>query len=79
MNVLTPKLQQNAGPSKATAGPGKPISRGAITTSFRMRRDRDAKDVEKDEMWGGVSPNHPIRGSGRASQPGPGRIDFVHF
>jgi len=32
-----------AGSSRATAGPGEPLSRGPITTSFRMRRDRDAK------------------------------------
>ena len=29
-----------AGPSRATAGPGKPLLRAPITTSFHMRRDR---------------------------------------
>jgi len=33
----------SAGPSRATAGPGKPLSQGPITTSFRMRWDRDAE------------------------------------
>jgi len=32
-----------AGPSRATTGPGKPLSRGPITTSFCMRRDRDVE------------------------------------
>jgi len=33
----------DTGPSRATAGPGKPLSRGPITNSFHMRRDRDAE------------------------------------
>ena len=37
------------GPSRATAGLGKPLSRGPITTSFRMRRDRDAEGVDTQE------------------------------
>jgi len=34
------------------------------TTSFRMRRDRDAEGVERDETCGGLSPHHPTRGLG---------------
>jgi len=48
-----------AGPSRATAGPGKPLSWGPIATSFRTRRDwkrREGGNV------GGVSPHHPTRG-----------------
>ena len=35
-----------------------------ITTSFRMRRDRDAEGVEKEETWGRVSPHHSTMGLG---------------
>ena len=53
-------------PSRATAGPGKPLSRGPgpITTAFcraprsRRRRRRD----RKKETWG--FPSHPTRGMG---------------
>ena len=61
---------------RATAGPGKPLSRGPIITSCRMRRDRDAEGVERDETWrgaraSGVSPHHPTRGLGeRRKLPG---------
>jgi len=41
-NQVTLVLRLGSGPSRATAGPGKPLSRGPITTSFRMRRDRGA-------------------------------------
>jgi len=34
------------------------------TTSFRMRRDRDAEGVEGEETWGRLSPHHPTRGLG---------------
>jgi len=44
-------------------GPGKPLPRIPITTPFRMRRDRDAEDVE-EETWGVVSLHHPTRGLG---------------
>jgi len=36
-------------PSRAIVGPGKPFSQGPIITSFRRRRDRDAKGVETRE------------------------------
>jgi len=51
--------------SQPQRGP-KPLSRGPITTSFRMRRDRDAEGVERDETRGGVSPHHRLRVWGNA-------------
>ena len=44
---------------RAPSGPGKPLSRGRITSSFRMRRDRDAEGVEKG---GNVGAHHPTSG-----------------
>jgi len=45
-----------AGPSRATAGPGKLLSRGPITTPFRRHRDRvaegrEGEGVEREEQW----------------------------
>ena len=42
------------GPARATAGPGKPFSRGPITTSFRMCDDND----HDDDYGGGGSGNY---------------------
>ena len=42
-------------------GPGKPLLRGPVITSFCIRRDRDAEGVEREETWGEVSPHHPTR------------------
>ena len=53
------KLHLPPGPSRATTVPVKPLSRGPMTTLFRMRRDRDADGVQREETWGGVSPHHP--------------------
>jgi len=75
------------GPSRDTAGPGKPLLRGPITTSFRRRRDRDAEgvdSVEREETWGRVSPHHPTRGLGKrrklpdgsGAEPRP-KMDFM--
>jgi len=47
------------GPSRATAGLGKPLWRGPITTSFRMRPDRA---VQREETCVGLSPHHLTRG-----------------
>jgi len=46
-----------AGRSRVKTGPGKPLLRSPITTSFHMRRDRDAKGVERKETWEGVIPS----------------------
>jgi len=54
-----------------------PFSRRPITTSFRMRRDPDAEGVEREETWGGVSPQHLTRGlwkHRKFPQLGPGQI-----
>ena len=61
----------STGPSRATAGPGKPLSRGPITTSFHRHRDRS---VKRDETRG-CPPDHPTRGLGRRKLPhrGPGQ------
>ena len=58
------EIYRPPGPSRATAGPGKTLSRGPINPSFCMSWDRDAKGVEREETWGEVSPYHPTRGSG---------------
>ena len=51
----------SAGPSRATTslGPGKPLSRGPITTLFRMRLERA---VQRKETRVGMSPHHLTRG-----------------
>jgi len=62
-------------------GPGNHY-RGALTTSFRMHRDRDAEGVEKGGTVGGVSPHHPTRVLGehrKLPQWGPEQMDFVHY
>ena len=53
--VVNDKLQ--SGPSRATAGPGKTLSRGPITPILYVLRSRD-------DTWGEVSPHHPTKGSG---------------
>ena len=76
------------GPSRAAAGPGKPLARGpnrSITTSFRRRRDRDNEGVDREGTWGGVSPYHPTRGLGSVVSSlsgvrgGPGRNEFYAY
>ena len=71
------------GPSRATAGPGKTLSRGSITPlpPFCMSCDREAGGVEREETWGEVSPHHPTRGSGeRRKLPQRGlKMDFMHI
>ena len=71
---------RTTGPSRATSRPGKPLSRGPITTSFHMRRHRDAEGVKNGEtckvwpltIWLGVResivsfPQVPQRGPGRS-------------
>jgi len=69
-----------AGPSGATEGPGKPLSRGPITTSFCMRQNLG---IEREETWGGVSLHRPTRGLGERRKlpswgPGP-KMDFMHI
>jgi len=73
------------GPSRATAGPGKALSRGPITVSF-LCRDRYAKCAEREETWGGMSPHHPIRSLGERRellQRGRAeprlKMDFMHI
>jgi len=60
-------------PSRATAGPGKPLARGSnrpITTSFRRRPYRDNEGVVREGTSGGVSPHHATRDLGeRISSP----------
>ena len=79
-----------AGPSRATVGPRKPLSRGPITISFHMHRDQDAEGVEREETWGEVPPHYPTRGLGNVVAPqwGPGqspgplprpKMDFMHI
>ena len=65
-----------AGPSRATAGPGKKLSWAPITPSpppFCMYWDRD---TEREERWGEVYPHHPTMGLGerrKLTQRGPER------
>jgi len=67
-------------------GPGKPLSRSPITTSFRLRRERDAEGVEKEETWeeetetweGVMSPHHPTRSLGERRKL-PQRYYFTHI
>jgi len=73
----------STGPSRATDGPGKPLWRGPITISFRMRQNRDAKCGKSKEMWGGVSPHHPTMVC-RSIVSSPSslplmKMDFVHI
>ena len=78
---LWPHDMTRPGQSRATARPGKPLSRGAITTSFRICRDRDNKGVEREETCGGDDGCRlTIRlGVCLLLQWGPGRMDFMHI
>ena len=71
------KSQSTSGPSRATPGPGKTLSRGPIPPPpFCMSWDRDAEGIERKEAWGEVSPHHPTSGLGqrrKLPQWGPGR------
>jgi len=82
-------MESGIGPSRATAGPGKPLSRGPITTSFRMYRDGDAELPKASrgrkreqrypltirlEVWGNVV-SCPSGGRGQA----PAKMDFMHI
>ena len=61
--VFNVHVEYCAGPSRATAGPGKALSRGPITVSLSfLRRDRDAKCAEREETWEGMSHHHPTSG-----------------
>jgi len=53
-STLCGTVNEIASLTRATAGPGKPLSLAPITTSFRMHPDRDTEGVEREEMWGGV-------------------------
>jgi len=57
--LISSGVPVHAGPSRATAGPGKSLSWGPITTSLCMRRDRNTEGVEREETWEGLSPHHP--------------------
>ena len=48
-------------PSRATAGPGKPLSRGPITISFGMHRDNIRRRRREEGNWGEVSHHHLTR------------------
>ena len=70
------QLEPQSGPSRATAGPGKILSRGLITPPFCMSWDRDTEGVEREETWGEVFLHHPTMGSGerrKLRQRGPGQ------
>jgi len=62
-----------SGPSRATAGPGKPLSRGPITTPFRAPRSTSVRE----ETRGGVSRPSPSNWSleerRKLPQRGPGQ------
>ena len=75
------------GPSRATAGPGKPFWRCSITTSVCSEIETlkaSAEGVEGEKTWGGVSPHHPRRGLGerrkvpQRAEPRP-KMDFMHY
>ena len=62
-DTTSPANTHESGPSRATAGYGKLLSRGPhnlIPYAPRSRRQRRRK-----ETWGGVSPHHPTIGSGQ--------------
>jgi len=48
-------------PVESHSGAQESLSLCRITTSLRMRRDRDAEGVEKARNVGRVSPHHPTR------------------
>ena len=69
----------NPGPSRATAGPGKTLSRGPITSPSKgpmlyVLRSRHRRHRE-GETWGEVSPHHPTRGSGSVVSSPSGRAE----
>jgi len=73
------------GPSRATAGPGKPFLWGPITTPICAEIETlkaSAEGVEREKMWGGVSHHHLSRGLGSAERSPSGvqpKMDFMHI
>jgi len=52
-----------AGPSRATAGPGKTRSRGTITPPHSVCLEIETQKVSRGMKRGEVSPHHPTIGS----------------
>jgi len=80
-------LRLYAGLSRATAGPGKPLSQSPITTSFRRCRDRDTEGGIKGEetwegspltIWLGICESIVSSATGSVAEPQL-KMDFMHI